>query len=100
MESSSMWGTPNARASATASVVFPEPEHPTTATRSISALLFGRPDQDLVHHDPAGLGHGVSDALGDVLGLHDLDAPEGLCHPLENLRPVVEGQLGRGRPGL
>src|ERR1700722_71252 len=100
MASSSMFGTSMARASARLRVVLPDPEQPTTATRSMSALLFGRPDQDLVHGDAARLGHGIADALGDVLRSHDLDAPEGLGHTLQDLGTVVRGQLGGRGPGL
>src|SRR6516162_2279486 len=100
MESSSTCETPRARASDAARVVFPEPEQPTTTMRWISALLLGRPDQDLVHRDAAGLRHGVADGLCDVLGLHDLDPTELLGHALEDLWPVVKCQLGGGRPGF
>src|SRR5580692_909828 len=100
MPSSSMFGTRMTRASARASVVLPDPEHPTTATRSISALLFGRPDQDLVDRDAAGLGHRVTDARRDVLRMHDLNTTEGLGHALQDLGPVVGGQLGGRRSGF
>src|SRR5271163_4964769 len=94
MPSSSMFGTRMTQASARARVVLPDPEHPTTATRSISALLFGRPDQDLVDRDAARLGHGVTDALRDVLRAHDLNAAEGLRHALQDLGPIVGGEFG------
>src|SRR5579871_227248 len=100
MESSSTCAVPRARAKAAAKVVFPDPEHPTTAIRLISALLLGRPDQDLVHCDAPWLSHRVADRLSNVLGLHDLDPTEGLGHAFENLRAIVERKLGRGRSGL
>src|ERR1700677_2252676 len=100
MASSSIFGTRRTRASVRARVVLPDPEHPTTETRSISALLFGRPDQDLVDGDAAGLGHGVADALRDVLRMHDLNATEGLRHALQDLGPVVEGELSSSGAGF
>src|SRR5271154_5713002 len=100
MASSSMFDACKTRANARARVVLPDPEHPTTATRSMSTLLFRRPDQDLVHRDAARLGHGVPDALRDVLGVHDLNAAEGLRHAFQDLGPVVERELGGRRPGF
>src|SRR6516162_5543993 len=93
MASSSTWCTPRAAASCAASVVFPDPEHPTTETRRMSALLLGRPDQDFVDRDPARPGHGEPDGLGDVLCLHDLDPPERLGHALQDLGAVLKRQL-------
>src|SRR5580692_9982567 len=98
MASSSMCASPRVDARERASVVFPEPEQPTTAMRSMSAFLFGRSDQDLVDGDAAGLRHGVADALRDVLRLHDLNAAEGLRHALQDFGPVVRSQFGGRGP--
>src|SRR6516165_2293787 len=100
MASSSTWGTPSAAASRTASVVFPDPEHPTTETRRMSALLLGRPDQNFVDRDPARPGHGEPDGLGDVLCLHDLDPPERLGHALQDFGAVLKSKLRSRGPGF
>ena len=61
-------------------------------------LLLGRADQDFIDGDVAGTSHDVADRVGDVAGLH----PDGVlaAHRLDNLRPVVTQQLGRGRTRL
>src|SRR5580698_5954288 len=97
MASSSTCAPFNTRATAAASVVLPDPEHPTMTTRRMSALLLRRPNQDFVDRDAARLGDGVANALRNVLCVHDLDAAEGLGHALEDLRAVVGSQLRRGR---
>src|SRR5271165_6878826 len=100
MASSSTCGTQSARATSAARAVLPDPEHPTTAIRSMSALLLGGPDQDLVDRHAPRLRDRVADALRDVLRQHDLRAGELLGHTLEDLRPVVEGQFGGRRSRL
>ena len=59
-----------------------------------SAFLFGGTDQHFVDGHAAGTGHREDDRLGDVLGLHELGLAEGGADGLQDLGPVVAGQLG------
>src|SRR5205807_4487614 len=57
-------------------------------------LLLRRPHEHLVDRHVAGASDDEGDDLGDVLGVHALHARESLAQALEDLGPVVAGELG------
>jgi hypothetical protein len=61
-------------------------------------FLFGGPDKDLVDGDLAGPGDNVGDGIGDRVRWHGLT--ELIADALEDLRTIMAGQLGGGRPWL